>query len=163
MHTIDKKQLVQALRARLEESLARLTASQHAAQTAAVHPESKQEHSKDMRATEASYIARGLAERVEVFRDGLRLLELMVVREFAAGEPAASGALVTVADGQGCQSVYLLAPAGGGERLEVDGHAVLVLTPQSPLGSVLAGRRATEVVTAELPNGRAELEIVRVD
>jgi len=159
----DKRTIVADLRRRLEAQLDGLAASQRAAQDAAVHPEARQEHAKDMRATEASYVARGLAERVERLRDEVLAVERMTMREFDAGEPAAYGAIVLVCDDEGVEHAFLLAPAGGGEHLAGDGSDVVVLTGTSPLGRILAGRRAGDVVTADLPGGRRELEIVAVE
>ena len=60
----DKRRLVAGLRARIEEDLA--TVERRRADTAAgaTHEENRAEHAKDTRATEDSYLARGLAERV---------------------------------------------------------------------------------------------------
>ncbi|HEY2773225.1 MAG TPA: GreA/GreB family elongation factor [Candidatus Binatia bacterium] len=162
MSSIDKRAVVAALRARIVFALESLTASHKAVHAGAVHPDAKQEHSKDMRATEASYLARGLAERVETLRDAVRALDLMPLRAFGNDETISTGALVTIADGEDFESSYLLAPAGGGERVSIAGREVLVLTPQSPLGSSLLGRCLGESVSVDLPAGRKAVEIVDV-
>ena len=58
-----KQNLVGKATERLVEELKVVEASQKNAQSNATHSESKQESDKDMRATEASYVARGLAKR----------------------------------------------------------------------------------------------------
>ena len=45
-------------------SMSALTASQKTVQSGAIHEETRQEDPKDTRAIEATYLARGLAERV---------------------------------------------------------------------------------------------------
>ena len=50
-------------------------------------------------------------------------------------------ALVGVRDEDDVESIYFVAPTGGGERLTFDGGDVLALTPQSPLGEAVVGRR----------------------
>jgi len=162
MPTIDKKEVVAALHARLVASLESLTAAQKTVQSGATHPEARQEHPKDTRSTEAGYLARGLAERVETVRDGIRALSLMPVRDLADDDVASPGALVTIADEDGDEAVYLLAPAGGGERLVVAGCDILVLTPQSPLGAAIAGRRRGDAVEVDLPSGRLRAEVTHV-
>lgn len=162
MVAIDKAAVLAALRERLAGQLARLTEAQKSAQAGATHPDNKQEHAKDMRSTEASYLARGLAERVETLRDGLRALDLLPARDFDGDDVAAPGAVVTVEDDDGEETSYLLAPAGGGEELEVDGARILVLTPRSPVGAALAGRSVGDAVDADLPSGRLRGEIVAV-
>lgn len=160
---LDKPALFATLRRRLTAHLDRLTASQKTVQSGAVHPENRQEDSKDMRSTEASYLARGLAERVETMRDELRALDLLRLRDFAAGEAAASGALVTLVDDDDRELLYLLSPAGAGEVLELEGRAVTVITPRSPLGAALAGRSRGDEIVAELPVGILRAEIASVD
>lgn len=159
MPAVDKKDVFEALRLRLLASLEQLTAAQKSAQAGATHPDNKQEHAKDMRSTEASYLARGLAERVETLRDGIRAFALLQPRPL---DVAAPGALVELEDEDGDATIYLLAPAGGGETLELDGVRVLVLTPQSPLGAAIAGRGEGDSVEVELPAGRRRLELVKV-
>lgn len=162
MHAIDKKTVIAALHARLAATLDTLTASQKAVQSGAVHPESRQEHPKDTRATEAGYLARGLAERVEKLRDEVRAVALMPARDFSAADMACPGALVTIADDDGNETLVLLAPGGGGETITACGCEILVLTPQSPLGAALAGQRQGNAVEVELPSGKLRAELVRI-
>lgn len=159
----EKKLLVDALRARLEDALDRLTASQRSVQSGAVHPESRQEHPKDTRAIEAGYLARGLAGRVETLRDQIRAVALMPARGFGPADIIEPGALVTLVDDDGRRTMYLLAPAGGGEKLASGEGEVLVLTPQSPLGAALAGKRCGDAVEVALPSGRLVAEILRIE
>jgi transcription elongation GreA/GreB family factor len=159
---IDKQAVLSALHSRLVDTLERLTASQQSVQSGAVHPEARQEHPKDTRSIEAGYLARGLAERVETLRDAVRAVELLRARAFTDGEVAGPGALVTVVGEDGDERLYFLAPAGGGETIAVEGRDILVLTPRSPLGAAIAGRRTGESISVELPSGmlRAEIESV---
>jgi transcription elongation GreA/GreB family factor len=162
MAGIDKEKVLSVLRARLATNLDSLTASQHAVQSGATHPEARQEHPKDTRSIEAGYLARGLAERVETLRDGIRALDLLRARDFRHDEAAAPGALVTLIDDEGRTALYFLAPAGGGERIEISGTTILVLTPRSPLGAAIAGKQNGESIAVELPSGmlRAEVESI---
>ena len=61
---LDKAALLTALRAQIAADLDALIASQKRAHEGATHEEARPESDKDTRATEASYVARGLAERV---------------------------------------------------------------------------------------------------
>lgn len=155
--------MLRALRARLGESLSRLAASQAAAQAGAVHAEAKQEHAKDMRSTEASYLSRGLADRVETLADAIQLLEVFLPRLREADAPIGLGDLVWLAAENGDEALYFLAPVGGGEKLDVAGQTVLVLTPRAPLGAALLERQPGDEITLDLPGGRRTLEIVRVE
>ena len=151
---IDKKKVIGELRARLRERLSALTAAQGAAQSGAVHEETRQEDPKDTRAIEATYLARGLAERVETLRNDIAAVGSMEPRIFSPEDTVAIGALLGLEDEGGVEVVYFLAPCGGGEKLSVDGVTVQVLTPTSPLGSALIDKAAGEEVDAYLPTRR---------
>jgi transcription elongation GreA/GreB family factor len=156
---IDKRAVLALLRERLAERLAGLTSAQKSSQAGAVHPEGKQEHAKDMRSTEASYLARGLADRVETLRAAVATLATLELRDLGPGDVVRSGALVGLRDEDGRELLYFLAPAGGGERLEVGGASILVVTPQSPLGASLLGARVDDELEVELPGGRRHASV----
>ena len=61
----DKASLLAALVTKVQTDLKALERRQRDTQEAATHEENRAEHAKDTRATEQSYLARGLADRVE--------------------------------------------------------------------------------------------------
>ena len=126
----------------------------------ATHEEAKPENDKDTRALEQSYLARGEAARVEEMREGLAAAKAMVVRAFALGEPVAVGALVAT-EQHGATTVLLLAPSGGGTRLATG--AVQVVTPQSPLGRALLGKRAGDEFELAVAGRSREIAILSVE
>jgi len=152
----------------LREELAALVAADldtrerahRAAREGATHDEAKPENDKDTRALEQSYLARGEAARVEQLRAALTEVRAMKLRGFGETEPAALGALVTLEE-RGEELVLWLAPHGGGTRLA--GGRVQVVTPQSPLGRAVLGKRAGEEVTVTLAGRVRELSITRVE
>jgi transcription elongation GreA/GreB family factor len=131
-----KAALQEELERVLATDLARREGAHHAAMEAATHEEAKPENDKDTRALEQSYLARGEARRVEELRAGLAAVRAMRPRTAPGDGPAALGALVTVEEEA---LVLWLAPHGGGVRL--DGGRVHVVTPQSPLGRAVLGKR----------------------
>lgn len=159
---IDKARVLAALCERVAAQLASLTTSQKTAQAGATHAEAKQEHPKDTRAIEGQYLARGLAARVESLRDTLGLLHALSPVAFGDDDAIALTALVDVASDDGDESTFFVVPAGGGETIVVDDTMVQVVTPASPLGHALLGRRTDDEVAVELPGGRRRLVIVAV-
>jgi transcription elongation GreA/GreB family factor len=158
---IDKKGLVARLRETVARDLEAATRAARDAADAATHEENRPENDKDMRSTEASYLARGQADRVrelERCSDALRSLDL---RAFRPEDAIAAGALVVV-EREGAIAAYLLAPAGGGMRVSAEGVDVQVVTPPSPLGRALIGRSTGDVVQVSGPGGLRDLEIVDV-
>lgn len=146
--TIDKTKLLADLRALVEVDLARITASQEDAQAGATHEENKAEGDKDMRSTEDSYLARGLAKRVSELREAVSKLSTLALRTFGDESKVSLSAVVEVEDEDGHRTRYFLAPAGGGVVLEAHpgGGIVAVVTPESPIGKALLGREVDDEI-----------------
>ncbi len=123
------------------------------------HEDARQEGDKDMRSTEASYVARGQAQRVVELQGSLGALVGLSLRLFAADDPVALGALVTV-EFDAEEVECFVAPAAGGARIEFDERTVRVITPRSPLGRALLGRALGDDVTWETPHGDVEGVVV---
>jgi transcription elongation GreA/GreB family factor len=149
----DKSEIAQALRARVEQELNTLRASQRTAQEGAIHEETRQEDPKDTRAIEAQYVSRGLADRVEDLHRTLTTLATMRLDTFGEDDPIDVSALVGFKDGD-TERIYFLVPVAGGETLEVAGTRVQTLTPESPLGSALCGACTDHDVELDLPGRR---------
>lgn len=156
---IDKRAVLALLHERLQVDLRNFTTSQNAAQEGATHEETRQEDSKDTRAIEAQYLARGLAERVELMRNDVALLAKLELAEFGPDDPIELTALIGVEDEHGEEAIYFLVPCAGGESLEVDGRMIRTLTPQSPLGESLIDHCVDDQVTLGRPGRRTEATI----
>lgn len=151
-----KRRLVAELLERLRADHAALLQAQRATVAGATSEEAKAEHSKDTRALEQTYLARGQAQRVEELYEGASRLAVLPLRGFARDEPVAVGALVEI-DEEGNRSALLLVPSGGGVRLS---GGEQVVTPASPLGRALVGRRAGETVELTVA-GRTRVLVLR--
>ncbi len=159
--SLDRKRLLHAgLVAALRSELEQVTAAQREAAAGATHEDARAESDKDMRSTEASYLARGHAMRVEALAEDLALAESMQVVSFAPGDPIGPSAVVVLEDERGRLSVFV-APAGGGTRLDAGG-VVQVVTPASPLGRALVGAREGDDVEVERAGRIDTLSVVQV-
>ncbi len=150
-----KDELVRHLGAELET----LERAQQAAREGATHEEAKPENDKDTRALEQSYLARGQAARVEEARTGYAEVLALPVRAWGEDQPIALGALVIAEEG-GATLALFIAQSGGGTRL--GGGAVQVVTPKSPLGRALLGKRAGDDCEVPLVGKSRELSLVEV-
>jgi len=148
-----REQLVAALAA----DLAVRERAYRAAREAATHDEAKPENDKDTRALELTYLARGEAMRIEELRVAVAETQAMALGPVGDGQPVRLGALVAT-DEDGVEALFWLAPHGGGSRL----GDVQVLTPKSPLGQALLGKRAGDECEALLAGRRRSLSIVAV-
>lgn len=159
--TSPKKESLRDELARLVEAdLSVAERAQRTTQQAATHEEAKPENDKDTRAVEQSYLARGQAQRVEDLRSDLAEVRRMPVRALAPDAPVALGALVTALEAD-ATLVLFVAPAHGGAELA--GSTVQVVTPRSPLGRALLGKRAGDDCDLKLPQKTRELSIVCVE
>jgi hypothetical protein len=139
----EKSAVLLALGEQVREELAVLERVTSMARDEATSTESRAENQYDTRATEASYLAAGQGER------------LLALRRLAGVE--AMGADLFELDGPDGAAWFLLAPDGGGRRVRVGDTEVVVVTRASPVGEVLGGSRAGDVVAL----GRGEFEVVR--
>jgi transcription elongation GreA/GreB family factor len=152
MAEIDKKALFLALKGQLEAELLRAQKRAKDAADGATHEENRAEGDKDMRATEASYVARGQAGRASEMEEALLRVGALELLAFKPGDRIAISALLELLHDGKCLH-YFLVPAAGGERVRVGGVEIQTLTTQSPLGRVLLG--LTEGDEAELPARQA--------
>jgi transcription elongation GreA/GreB family factor len=153
-----KDDLKTALIAHLSTELDSLEKAHRATLAGATHDEAKPENDKDTRALEQSYLARGQAARVEEQRAAIAEVAAFAPKAFA-DRPAAVGALVTVED-EGEEATMFLAPAGGGVSLAAG--KVQVVTPRSPLGRALLGKRTGDDTEVTVAGKTRTLSIVRV-
>ncbi len=160
--SIDKAAVRQALLEQVQADLRAATESQRATHEAATHEEARPENDKDTRALEASYLARGLAQRVVDLSATLGALRRLSDRPLDDDPPVSAGALVQLEDDDERQSVYFVAPSGGGLQVTVAGTLVRVVTPQAPLGEALLGKRQGDDIELRTPQGVRELTIVDV-
>jgi transcription elongation GreA/GreB family factor len=150
-----RDELVQQLEADLENA----ERAYKAAIEGATHAEAKPENDKDTRGLEQSYVARGQAQRVEQLGTAVAELRMMPLRAFAADDPVALGALFVVEEDERQSELFMALP-GGGAKLSND--AVQVVTPKSPLGVSLIGKRAGDDCEAVIGGRRREIAIIRV-
>jgi transcription elongation GreA/GreB family factor len=149
---LDKKAVLAALKLQLQSELERAQKRAKDAAAGATHEENRAEGDKDMRATEASYVARGQAGRASEMEEDFVRISALELLDFKPGQRIAISALIELSH-EAKQLHYFLVPAAGGERLKVAGTEIQTLTPQSPLGRALLG--LSEGDEAELPPRQA--------
>ncbi len=156
-----KQRLIADTRAHLQSERAAMTRLAKDAADAAAHEENRPEGDKDMRSTEASYVARGQAERVRAIEHTLALLSAMECKVFANSDPITVSALVTT-ECRGERARYFLLPSGGGIALSLDGEKVMTLATTSPLGRALLGLREGDEAETPSPQGEKTHVVIAV-
>jgi transcription elongation GreA/GreB family factor len=107
--------------------------------------ESKSEGKYDTRSTEENYLADGLARQALEAAKAAEVIEKTPIRNFEKSDGIDVGAVVELRFDKETE-FFLIATTGGGTEVVWDQKTILVLTPESPLGSRLMGRRAGERV-----------------
>lgn len=147
---VNKTAVRDAILAELRAELDRQRAAAELARDEAISEESRPENKWDTHSQEAAYLAEGQARLTREVGEAVGLIASLPLPEFRADDRIALGALVHVDIGRGA-AAYFLAPRAGGVEVTVEGRTVLVVTPQSPLGRQLLGRRAGEEFTPPGP------------
>lgn len=156
---MNKPDLLRLILTQLTDELETLTRGARASYAAATDPDSKAENKYDTRTLEASYVARGQAQRVAEVQEAMRHFQVLQGRAAEAHEEVAIGSVLRLTDGT-VEDCYFMGPAAGGTEVQFEGREVLVITPTSPLGQKLMGKRVGETVT--LQPGRPALRLVSV-
>jgi transcription elongation GreA/GreB family factor len=146
MSVSDKTSLVAEIIARLREERALQIRAAALARDEAISEESRPENKYDTHSQEAAYLAEGQAKLAAEIDESLALYVSLALPIFSPADPVALGALVEVAPEHGASTWYFLGPRAGGLELIHGGRPILVVTPASPLGRQLLGRRVGDSV-----------------
>jgi transcription elongation GreA/GreB family factor len=151
MNSPDKSAVLRAFADQAAAQLAALTKATEATYRAATDTDSRAENKYDTRTLEASYLARGQAQRVEELRAVHSQFEAWLTGNALPPEAVAVSTWVTLKMSNGISLSFLIALKGGGMEATVNGVEITVITPQSPLGAQLLGKRLHDSVS--LPTG----------
>jgi len=155
---VNKQAVLHQILTVLNAELDALTRAAQGAFAAATDPDSKAENKYDTRTLEASYVARGQAQRVAELQEAVRAFGALSGNALASGAAIMLGALVSLQTPEELAH-YFLGPFAGGTEIVHEGQEVVVITPASALGQKLIGRREGD--TMALRPG-AEAKVVSV-
>ena len=147
--------------ARLRSDLELYHRAAVAARAEATHEQSRAEHKYDTRGLEASYLARGQSRQVAEIEQAIEKFQKMPLREFGKDEGIDLGAVVELTIGRE-KNLYFLGPRAGGTEVEYLKKEILVITPESPLGAQLMGRKGGEKFQIELAGQNQECTVTNV-
>jgi transcription elongation GreA/GreB family factor len=138
---MNKRLIIKKITAALTGELELYFRAAQYARAEATHEQNKPENKYDTRGLEASYLARGQSRQAAELEAAITEFEKLNPRPLAAGEAIGLGALVELELG-GERSFYFLGPRAGGTEVTHDRKEILVITPQSPLGEQLLGKKS---------------------
>lgn len=157
---LDKGEILRAIVSRLEQELAAIKSAALATHAEATSEENKPENKYDTRGLEASYLAHGQSKAAEEAALALTQFRALSSRDFGRDEPVGLGALV-VLEGASHQ-LYFVGPRAGGTEVSCGGQTIMVVTPQSPLGRQLVGKRTGAALLLEAAGRRNSYRLAEV-
>ena len=158
---MNKRALIKKIIARLRAELELYFRAAKAAHAEATHEQSRAENKYDTRGLEASYLARGQSRQAAEMQAAIEAFEKLEVRAFAAGDPIDVGAVVEL-EHKSERTVYLIGPKAGGTEVMHEKREVLVITPQSPLGEQLQGKKQGDRLDLNLAGSRNQYRVLSV-
>ena len=156
---MNKRAIIKKIIARLTEELQVYFRAAHASRTEATHESSKAENKYDTRGLEASYLARGQSKQAAEIEAAITEFEKLPVKKFDVDEPISLGALVEL-ENDGENLFYFIGPRAGGTEILHDKKEILVITPQSPLGEQLLGKKSGDRPQLNFGGSRQQSRIV---
>jgi transcription elongation GreA/GreB family factor len=158
---MNKRALIKKIIGRLTEELEIYFRAARASRTEATHESSKAENKYDTRGLEASYLAHGQSKQAAELQAAIAAFEKLKARAFGEAEPVDVGAFVEI-ELNGEAAAYFIGPRAVGTEVLHDKREVLVITPESPLGKQLMGKKQGEVLKLELAHAKNQCRVMRV-
>lgn len=155
---MNKRALIRKIVAQLGEELQIYFRAASASRTEATHEQSKAENKYDTRGLEASYLARGQSRQAAEIQGAISAFENLAPRQFGDAEPVAVGAFVEL-ETKGEKAAYFMGPRAGGTEVTHDRRTVMVITPESPLGKQLMGRKQGDILKIILANAQNQYRL----
>jgi|ERR1043165_5046211 transcription elongation GreA/GreB family factor len=159
---MNKRAVIKKIIAKLTDELGIYFRAAQASRAEATHEQSKAESKYDTRGLEASYLARGQSKQAAELEAAIVEFEKLAVRKSVTNGAIDVGTLVELEMG-GERSFYFIGPRAGGTEVIHDRQEILVITPQSPLGEQLVGRKTGDSLQLKLGGESRAARITRVD
>lgn len=157
---MDKKVLLQKIMERLVAEAEMYLRAAKFAHAEATHEQSKADNKYDTRGLEASYLARGQSRQAAEVEASIAAFEKLAPTNFGKDDAIDVGAVVRLGTKTGPSDDFFIGPRAGGIEIEMDGVEITILTPSSPLGQQIVGKREGDKVKSPADGG--ELLILKV-
>jgi transcription elongation GreA/GreB family factor len=156
-----KRAVIQKIIETLQSELETYTRAAKASHAEATAEENRAENKYDTRGLEASYLAAGQANKIVELEESIAAFGELQNRRFGSDEGIEVGALIEISQ-DGEHAHYFIGPSTGGTEVKVQDTEVLVITPQSPLGSQLQGAAQGKKMKINLAGRKQAVEILAV-
>ena len=158
---MNKQTIIEGIVAVLTKELEGYMHSAKRAHAEATDEQSKAENKYDTRGLEASYLAHGQSRQALEVMQAIQTYQAFALRAFSADEAIDLGAVVEL-ERKGERTHYFIGSRAGGTEVRCEGNEVLVITPQSPMGKQLVGRKQGERVEVQIGRDKDSYRVVKV-
>jgi len=157
-----KNSLLRQITEHLDGELMALRTVAAAAHDAATHAENRPENKYDTRGLEASYLAGAQEARASQLQATSELIKSITPRPFLNEDAVGLTALVKLST-EDVATWYFILQVAGGYTLHSDHDSligtIMSITPQTPLGRAIIGKRVGDEITLRTNKGEKHYEL----
>ncbi len=158
---ISKRTIVQEIIKLLGQDLENLAGSSASMHADASDEQNKAEDQYDTRGLETAYIASSQARLATETEAAMAAYQALILQKFAPTDLIDLTALVEL-ESRGASDLYFIGPHRGGLEIKHKETEVLVITPESPLGQQLIGKKTGDRVKLQTRGPAQEFKILSV-
>jgi hypothetical protein len=158
---ISKSRVLHQITQELSRTLETLAGAARVMHADASDEQNKPEDKYDTRGLETAYLASSQARQATEAEQALAQYQSLKLQKFTGKTPIALTALVEL-ESRGTRAFYFLGPTSGGTEVHVAGQEILVITPESPLGRELVGKKTGDHVKLQTRGPWRESRIISV-
>lgn len=159
---MDKREILHLVIEFLKKEEQQLIDAALSAKEAATESEAKPENQYDTRGLEQSYLAAGQAKRASDLKITIQNFSQLQLVSFDDSMPIDISALVELENELGQIKIYFLLPQRGGIKIKYKKDEILTLSPDSPLGDKLLGKKVGETIEIKTAGANSTLVILKV-
>ena len=158
---ISKTLILELILEQLGRDLDNLAGSSAAMHADASDEQNKQEDQYDTRGLETAYLASSQARLATETEQALAVYQALTLQKFTKETTIDVTALVEL-ESRGERNLYFLGPKSGGLEIRHKGQEILVITPESPLGQQLVGKKLGDRIKFQTRGPAQELHVTAV-
>ncbi|HUJ10725.1 MAG TPA: GreA/GreB family elongation factor [Verrucomicrobiae bacterium] len=158
---ISKSRVLREIVEELNRALETLAGAARAMHADASDEQNKAEDKYDTRGLETAYLASSQSRQATEVEQALAQYQSLKLQKFTDKSPIDLTALVEL-ESQGHRTFYFLGPKSGGTEINIGGDEILVITPESPLGRELVGKKVGDRIQLQTRGPAQQFRITSV-
>jgi transcription elongation GreA/GreB family factor len=158
---ISKSRILRQIIEELSGALETLAGAARAMHADASDEQNKAEDQYDTRGLETAYLASSQSRQATEIEQALAQYQSLKLQKFTSQTPIDVTALIEL-ESHGTRTFYFLGPKSGGIEINIAGQEILVITPESPLGREVFGKKTGDRIQLQTRGPAQEFRILSV-